>query len=502
LQALLGAALCLVVLAAPAAAKTKAAKETYLPRVEYPGMQKLTYKIGPLPIKPGADDIRFRGVGPRFRPSVPGYITRFRPTLTRADGSLPSVDIIHLHHAVWLINGYPTFAAGEEKSIAQQPPGFGWRYNPSDRWQLIDMIHNLETKPEDVYVVWEIDFVPDSAPAAASIKPVRTQWLDVAGLSLYPVFNSLRKQGTKGRFTFPNQARGAEAAKKGFAQEWTVNQDATIIGTVGHLHPGGLFTDLFIKRNGVKKRIFRSDAKYYGPAGPVTWDVAMYGTAPEWRVKVKKGDVVSVTATYDTSIASWYEGMGIMPLGIYEGTDAGGVDPFVELPPQQGVLTHGHLKENTDTAGGLVGLPDARTMTSSPFRGGTISVSDYFYGGPAVAGKPPLTGDLNLRGRVPTIQPGQSLTFDNTDWNATGVLHTITACKAPCNRRGGISFPLADGPVEFDSGNLGFGVGLGAGRTTWSTPKNLPAATYTYFCRIHPFMRGAFKVAAKSKKKS
>ena len=36
-------------------------------------------------------------------------------------------------------------------------------------------------------------------------------------------------------------------------------------------------------------------------------------------------------------------------------------------------------------------------------------------------------------------------------------MHTITACKAPCNRTTGIAYPLANGPVDFDSGNLGFG---------------------------------------------
>src|SRR5215207_5619011 len=331
-SALLLAAFALAVSVPAATAKT--AKETYLPRVTYPGQQTLTYKIGPLPIKPGADDIRFRNVGPQFRPKVPGYITRFKPTLTRADGTLPPVDVIHLHHAVWIINGLPTLAAGEEKSIVQQPRGFGFRYDPSQSWQLIDMIHNLETAPESVYVKWEIDFVPDTAPAAAGLRPVRPQWLDVAGFSLYPVFNSLRKQGTaKGRFTFPTQARGAEAAKKGPAQEWTVQKDSTLVATVGHLHPGGLYDDLWIKRDGVKKRIFRSNAKYYGPAGPVTWNVSMYATSPEWRVKVKKGDVLSITATYDTSNASWYEGMGIFdPIWVYDETDAGGVDPFVELP--------------------------------------------------------------------------------------------------------------------------------------------------------------------------
>jgi plastocyanin len=485
--------LALLIVAAPASAKT--AKETYLPRVDYPGIQHLTYKIGPLPIKPGADDIRFRAVGPQFRPKVPGYITRFKPTLTRADGSLPPVDVIHLHHAVWLINSLPTFAAGEEKSIVQQPEGFGFRYEPSQSWQLIDMIHNLETSPESVYVKWEIDFLPDTAPAAATLRPVRPQWLDVAGFSLYPVFNSYRNQGTsKGRFTFPNQARGAEARKRGPAQEWTVQKDSTLIATVGHLHPGGLYDDLWIKRDGVKKRLFRSKAKYYGPAGPVTWNVSMYATSPEWRVKVKKGDVLSITTTYDTSIASWYEGMGIFdPIWVYDDTDAGGVDPFVELPPQQGVLTHGELVENRDAAGGPIGLPDPRAMTTNPFSGGRVAISDYFY----------ARGDLNKRQKVPTVQPGQTLTFDNTDWDGTGVYHTITACKAPCNRRGGISFPLADGSVEFDSGNLGVDpYGFGANRTTWTTPSNLKPGTYPYFCRIHPFMRGAFKVAPKSQRKT
>ena len=209
LQVLLAAALPIALLVAAAPATAKTAKETYLPRIDYPGIQHLTYRTQLLPIKPGADDIRFRNVPVGQRPSVPGWITRFRPTLVRADGSLPPVDVIHLHHAVWVINGYPTLAAGEEKSIVQQPKGFGFRYAPSQSWQLIDMIHNLETTPDDVYVQWEIDFVPDTSPAAASIKPVRPQWLDVAGFSLYPVFNAYRGQGNaKGRYTFPDQAKG------------------------------------------------------------------------------------------------------------------------------------------------------------------------------------------------------------------------------------------------------------------------------------------------------
>jgi len=80
---------------------------------------------------------------------------------------------------------------------------------------------------------------------------------------------------------------------------------------------------------------------------------------------------------------------------------------------------------------------------------------------------------------------------------AQGVLHSITSCRAPCNRTTGIAYPLADGPVDFDSGELGYGpqgFTAAANRDTWSTPADLNPGTYTYFCRIHPFMRGSFRV--------
>src|SRR5687768_11267256 len=78
-----------------------------IPHVEYEGMQKQHYEIGPFTIKPGQNTIAFRGLPKRFKPSVPGYITRFEPNIERPDGTVPGVDVIHLHHAVWLMRGYP-----------------------------------------------------------------------------------------------------------------------------------------------------------------------------------------------------------------------------------------------------------------------------------------------------------------------------------------------------------------------------------------------------------
>ena len=52
---------------------------------------------------------------------------------------------------------------------------------------------------------------------------------------------------------------------------------------------------------------------------------------------------------------------------------------------------------------------------------------------------------------VPTVKSGQTFTFSNLDADVgNGQWHTITACKAPCNKSTGIAYPLADGPVIFD----------------------------------------------------
>ena len=61
---------------------------------------------GPIQITPGQNTILFRPT--TQKPSVPGYITRFAPNLTYADGTVPRVDVLHLHHGVWVMRNYPT----------------------------------------------------------------------------------------------------------------------------------------------------------------------------------------------------------------------------------------------------------------------------------------------------------------------------------------------------------------------------------------------------------
>ncbi|HEY5142381.1 MAG TPA: hypothetical protein VII98_02655 [Solirubrobacteraceae bacterium] len=494
-----------------------------------PGAQVLKYKFGPLKIQPGQNTISIDVQ--KQRPDVNGWIVGFRPGLVNAsDGKSPPVTEVHLHHAVWLVDLKPTFAAGEEKTYFNAPPGFGWRYTTGQSWLINHMIHDLTPTPKEVYITYTLYFIPDTAPQAASITKVDTQWMDVEGGKAYPVFDALRGSGRKGSFTFPDNAKNPYPAGQ-HLNEWVATHDGTLVGTAGHLHPGGLYTDLDVTRDGRTVRVFRSKANYFEPAGAVSWDVAMGATTSAWKVNVKKGDVLSVHATYDTSKASWYEVMGIMVAQLTDAPVPGGVDPFTGQIDQTNRLTHGRLKENIDIG---VRKPNPGLGNPVKLRNGPLMdkvvIKNFTYG----------QGDLSTSGRKglpPVITQKQALTFVNEDSPLTIRYHSITACKTPCNLTGGIGYPLAAGPRTFDSGELGYGAtissglygaanvgtipitaavntptdksncdgpGVGGlvkvisngciGTDTWSTPKNLPVGTYTYFCRIHPFMRGAFRV--------
>jgi hypothetical protein len=465
----------------------------------YPGLQRMRFEFGPIDITAGQNTIEFEANDKK--PAVPGYITRFKPDLVYADSRrrVPRVDVLHLHHGVWLIDGRPTFAAGEEKTIFNAPQGYGFRHDPKAPWVMNHMLHNLTPTPAKAYITYEIDFVPDSAPAAAGITPIKPLWMDVAGLKAYPVFDVLKGSGgADGRYTFPDDARGAERDRIGSAATYTAPEDITLVGTSGHLHPGGLWTDLHVRRGADRRHLFRSEAKYWEPAGAVSWDVAMTATKEDWRPVVRRGDRLELSATYETTKASWYESMGIDVVFYADGVRPEAQDPFTGEVDTRGLLTHGHLAENDNHGGtGPPALPDARRLPSGrPAR--TVPIRDYIY----------ARGDLStpgVAGRPPVITGGGTLRFRNLDATRRmtprdSAYHTITSCRAPCNRSTGIAYPLADGPVTFDSGELGFGppwATAAANRDTWTTPKRLRPGTYTYFCRIHPFMRGAFRVKRK-----
>jgi len=376
---------------------------------------------------------------------------------------------------------------GEEKTVTTFPAPYAYNYLATDKWTLNFMLHNLLPNKTQVWITYDLDFIAADSPAAAGMVAARPIWMDVENGKVYPVFDVIRGSGHDGTFSYPDDADNPYGTNPP-ANEWTADADGVLIATAGHLHPGGLHTDLWLDRDGQRVRLFQSEAHYFEPAGAVSWDVAMTATKPDWAVAVRKGDVLSVSATYDSATASWYESMGIMVVWMADSTSGGppGADPTTTPVDQPGILTHGHLHEN-DNHGGEPAADDFKDLTKAPSEpvNGTVPIDGWVYG----------QGDMGLATAVPTIAPGQAITYDNIDAPlGNGTWHTITACKAPCDQSTGIAYPIANADIPFDSGELGVSGPPTAGRVTWSTPTDLPDGTYTFFCRIHPLMRGAFRI--------
>ncbi|MCA1726708.1 MAG: hypothetical protein LC722_03340, partial [Actinobacteria bacterium] len=445
--------------------------------VRYPGAcHRLKFVFGPIHVKPGQNDVLIEPVTIQ-KPAYDGYIVRFRPDLVTIAGEVPPIEKLHLHHATWIQLGGteygsgPFFAAGEEKTVAPIPRGFGFPIKASDTWGLLYMIHNQLPDPTEVFITYDIDYIAQDLADAPpiSIKPVYPVWLDVLKGSGYPVFNVQRGFGTKGRCTWPRQncahfdpygnaepGQGQPPNSKG--NDWALPaagqplgrieafHGGTLIGLGGHLHPGGLSDDIDLVRGGKAKRILTSDAVYWDwknpgrPGGPPTsWDMSMtVQGAPRWGVRVKPGDVLRINATYDSVHQATYENMGIAvgfiaPDRLVNGKAvpiAPGVDPFQkglkvdDRPgcPSRGLLakparlctrgfvTHGHLAE-ADNHGGPAG----------ELNGAMSSHADHV----AIGGFVYLPGDLGMVDTlgIPTVTPGQVLEFLNLD-SAANVYHT------------------------------------------------------------------------------
>ena len=253
----------------------------------YPGAcSRLRFSYGPIAVKPGQNDVL---VGPITveKPSRNGYITRIEPNLVRADGSVPPVEQVHLHHGTWLAvpeyGSGPFFASGEEKTIAPFPRGYGLPVKATDQWNLLYMVHSAIQQPLEVYITYDIDFVPEDKGKELGLTSAYPLWLDVRP-SGYPVFNSQRQfGGDDGVCTWPKEkcaefdpwgklivGQGKPGNEKG--QDYTLPdkgesfgridsfEGGTILGLGGHLHPGGLQNEVDLVRPGREPTVLRYPA--------------------------------------------------------------------------------------------------------------------------------------------------------------------------------------------------------------------------------------------------
>ena len=466
------------------------------------GEQTLHCRYGPLTVTPGTNMIMFGPVSIES-PRADGYITSFSPNLVLATtGAVPPIHQVHLHHGVWLnatSNGTtPFFATGEEKTRAILPrdasgqPEYGYRTKPTDAWVLNYMLHNLTANAYSVFIEYDLTWVPLATPNVKNVVPV---WLDTVGQnegiskSIYPVYDP-KRDGS------------------GYTATFSADQDAELVWVGGHVHPGGLRDDLAAHTcNGAPagdRLLFSSQAVPNtspppddGPVGSNfgSWDYRMTVAPNDWRYTLRKDDQLTVTGYYDTE-HPWYEAMAIMfawahPLTAQE---AAASPSLCGSPPTTGAVTE--LPDGFNPAH-LGGTGESDRTPSNPPPATTTQVAitafNYYPGG----GKASPAG----------VKPGSTVTFTNLD-AAASIFHTVTSCDNPCNGDTGQKYPLASWPSSAppyalgDSGQLGYGPPYATAATqkaSWqfTVPADAPAGTlFTFFCRIHPDMRGSLEVVS------
>ena len=417
-------------------------------------------------------------------------------------------------------------------------PVYGQYIQQGNPQLMIYMLHNKTAAPLEVYIVLDVTFI-HGTPEQLKQSTGRDH-NDVSGILFGETYDVPRDPAGDGVHEY------ALENEEGRVEEWVSTVDGTIIGMGGHLHQGGL--SLKVENYGREDDPCPDDGKGYGGTtlldsdsvprrGPVgmTEDFQMEVTHPGFRAPIRKGDRLRISATYENKDHAWYDVME--HLGIYvdeqqppEGKCTSKVigvpqeaqqstERRVEtkrvrrcggkprrcrwkivrtrvkrevttlpIDPTEGVFNRPWRFQPDPLCGPEWGRPCELPENGEPRRVPTdrVTIANFAY----VPGN--RTAGSSDPGEIAVIKQGQSLQFFNTDQTAN-IRHSVTTCPWPCNGPYLGNYPKPDG--RWDSGTLGYdAVDGGSPDPRSSTPPDLPKGRYSYFCRIHPWMRGAFEV--------
>jgi polyvinyl alcohol dehydrogenase (cytochrome) len=482
--------------------------------------QHLSLYYGPFTVPPGQD---FNRVDLDL-PMYDGWLQYVAPYMRRVeDLSEPSHQVAHIHHAHWYRAnpGDPTdnylrgnaewiFGQGDEQTHADfrqrsaadpNGPYYGEFIPKGDPQGLIYMLHNKTNQPINVYIVLDAVFTEGTGSQLEQIT--HRPWHDLQGMLMGRTYDVPRNPNGDGHYLLSRDAHHPVT--------WTSPVDGTLVGIGGHLHPGGEW--LNVTNQGSESNpcpttpgntvpgtlmIHEGVIPHIPAAGDFSEDYQTETTHPAWRAPIHKGDRIVLDSSYENRDHAWYVVM--THEGFYFDTHQapqGRCKPYMVggwakrwKNPTKGVPNRRWRMD--EAMCGIVGYPPCDHPDTgsppTPVHTNEINISNFTY----QPGDRAASGLLNV---IPWIRQGEKITFVNEDW-ALGIRHSATSCAWPCNGRYVSNYPLADG--RFDSGILGWDpISEGNPTGVSTSPADLAPGKYAYFCRIHPWMRGAFEVVPK-----
>jgi len=502
--------------------------------------QTINLDFGPYLIPGGTDLSRVD-----FTPAgADGYTTEVHTFVLDADGTKIPGNEVHAHHA-HLLRGNPNnpdyldwlYGTGEEMtggSIAERAKadpayGAGRRYGIAvtqhDVLGQLSMLHNMTSQARTVYLRFQLRFVYGTHDAIQQAK----HW-DFHALTPQIFGGTFNVPRTGGSYAWPVQLGRVKDTPQnhgtitsnptpsklepGVGVVWTAPYSGTLVVAGGHLHAGGkdaVLSNLGSKAHPCAHQGLRGfpgttlmDSRVFGhhgvwPSNDYQMGLSQYG----WRAYVHKGDRLAINGGYLASQFSFPDAMVFS--GVYVDQAAqppagSGCAPFLVGRPR--ASWRQVIRTKPGHAWSM--YPDQPTCTKCDHKEARPKP------GPAtdvvqIAGMEYLPGNAGLSGEPggpPVVNRGDTLTFVNEDYAESLMRHTVSACNAPCNGDGMMTnYPFLNG--QFESGVLGY-MWEDAYVSTQTLPEwsldtsAMRPGYYTFFCRIHPFMRGAFYVAPKS----
>ncbi|MEO7803805.1 MAG: hypothetical protein ABIS18_05115, partial [Actinomycetota bacterium] len=478
-----------------------------------------------------------------------GFYTAIAPDLIDvATGEEPSHQVAHIHHAHWFRSTndpnderYNTglefgdqgfswvFGTGEEETqgsldaradVDPTGPRYGLYIDGDSPQMLIYMLHNKTARPLNLFVLLRVKFVSGTADEIKTATG--KEFHPLRGKLWGTTFDVPREANGDGTYVHPLDipvgGPGYNAAFSTRGKFFTSGFSGTIVAGAGHLHPAG--REVVISNLGPAGSGCEADSDSDGypgitlvhsrkfehvAANNYSEDYQMGATKNGFRAPIRVGDRIAQFGVYSNDLYASYQAMSYA--GLYTDTlqvpaAATGCNATSYAPillagdPVGGDVTEGVLNHPRTHA------PDPHCeLAVSPFNGpcnvaerpwlNSVETNSVHIGGFKYL--PGDEGSSGVARVLPQVKQGKSITFINED-AALGIRHTVTSCGWPCNGPYVANYPMPD--ATFDSAMLGNvdPVDGSAFKVNWSTPTGLGVGRYSYFCRTHPWMRGAFEV--------
>lgn len=447
------------------------------------------------------------------------------------------------------------FGTGEERTqgslhdraaVDPDGPSYGMFIEGLQPNVLIYMLHNKMNYEQNVYVALDVRFVygTSEAIAAASDCPglmggeacyAGDDFHHLHGKLWGSTFDVPRQpilEGGDGTYIHPLDIPSDWSTRRSsdnLGRFFTASSDGTAIASAGHLHPNGLATivanlgpagsgcEADLDGDGLPGVTLFNSRKIEEVPGafPFSEEYQMGATKPGWRAPIREGDRITQFSPYANDLYASYEAMSFA--GLYvdreqvpaprgaEGCTLENTAPVVlEGDPWGGdpletVVNRNWDNDPTDHCG-IPGWPVCEPVLPEFGAGidtNVIHIANFLY----LPGDQTLTGEV---GQPIRVTAGDTVRVINEDAGA-GIRHTVTSCKFPCNGKYVANYPHPDG--DFDSGKLGNLDPIDGGIIdtngnladdtvpVWELDTTgLEPGYYTYYCRIHPWMRGTIEV--------